>query len=217
MSKIINQLKAEKRRLFRAKIQREQITVDAASQRLSNLLAQLDIWQKNLVVASYRALPGELSAEVFRYKYQNECLFVFPRIQDKSHKMKFVSVNPDKKEDWECSSWPGGWQPSRGKEIPTDKIDVFLVPALAFDRKGGRLGRGGGYYDRALSEGSGIKIGLAGSYQISDEDLPEEKHDIKMDAVVTDHFALIPLGKDTKFFVDGKDSSLERGGIAGDY
>lgn len=202
MSTAINQLKKEKRRFFLAKIRDEQTQKGAfekASKRLSDLLVRLSIWQKSLIIASYRALSSELSVDIFQRKYQHKCRFVFPRMREKEQRMVFVSADLDKSEDWEQSPWPGVWQPSEREETPFHKIDVFLVPAIAFDREGRRLGRGKGCYDRTLSQAVGIKIGMGGCYQISNEDFPEEEHDIRMDAVVTDRFMFVPL-KYTRIF-----------------
>ena len=75
-------------------------------------------------------------------------------------------------------------------EVFTDyeTIDVAVVPGMAFDAKGQRLGRGKGYYDRFLSKLSTLnaklyKIGLCFSWQIVDE-VPSEANDIMMDEVV---------------------------------
>ena len=57
--------------------------------------------------------------------------------------------------------------------------EIALVPGLAFDRNGGRLGMGGGYYDRVLGEVP-VKVGVCFGHQIIDE-LPMQTHDIKMD------------------------------------
>lgn len=67
--------------------------------------------------------------------------------------------------------------------VPQDT--VFLVPGLAFDKHGGRLGFGGGWYDRALANFQhSLKIGIAFDCQIVDE-VPCEAHDVKMDVIVT--------------------------------
>ena len=68
----------------------------------------------------------------------------------------------------------GVQQPVGGDVCPLKEIDVFLVPGLAFDRKGNRLGRGKGCYDKVLSQFSALKIGCAGSYQICEDTLPVE-------------------------------------------
>lgn len=191
MSKLVSQLKEKQRKLFREKIRDEHVknqALEVSSKKLSYLLDLLGIWERGLIIASYRSLPGELSVEAFQQKYQYKCCFVFPKVKEEKQIMSFASADLNKAEDWERSAWTGAWQPSGHKEVPLQKIDVFLVPALAFDRKGRRLGRGKGFYDRTLSEASGLKIGMGGTYQISNEDLPEQSHDVGMDAVVTESF-----------------------------
>lgn len=63
---------------------------------------------------------------------------------------------------------------------------VALVPGLAFDAKGGRLGRGGGFYDRFLAGFRGRKIGVCFACQIVDE-VPREPHDAAVDEVLTEN------------------------------
>ena len=66
------------------------------------------------------------------------------------------------------------------------EMDVAIMPLLAVDKKGNRLGYGGGYYDRYLQKHTGVyKIGYAYDIQIVDA-VPHETKDITMDAVVTD-------------------------------
>ena len=66
------------------------------------------------------------------------------------------------------------------KEIP-----LVLVPALAFDRDGYRLGYGGGYYDRFLKDCNGLLLGLAFQECVTDR-LPREPHDLPVTRLVTD-------------------------------
>lgn len=79
----------------------------------------------------------------------------------------------------------GFMEPNTGVEVEPDDLDGLLVPGVAFSRKGQRVGRGKGYYDRALSRTRGLKVGVCYSFQIFNE-LPVEGHDIGMDVVVTD-------------------------------
>ena len=62
---------------------------------------------------------------------------------------------------------------------------VWLVPGLAFDRNGTRLGRGGGHYDRLLQGVTGLRIAIAYDWQIVTE-LPRQAHDVPVSRVVTD-------------------------------
>ncbi len=65
------------------------------------------------------------------------------------------------------------------------EIDVAVMPLLAVDKTGVRLGYGGGYYDRFLRDRNILKIAYCYECQVVDR-LPQEEHDIKADIIVTD-------------------------------
>lgn len=69
-------------------------------------------------------------------------------------------------------------------EIPLDDLDLVLVPGMAFDPGGHRLGRGKGFYDRMLANFAGKKVGVAFDEQIV-ETVPAEKQDVRMDFILT--------------------------------
>ena len=64
-------------------------------------------------------------------------------------------------------------------------IELIVVPALRIDRTGYRLGQGGGFYDRALSQVKAWSVGLIHPDEISSEDLPREDFDIPLNAAAT--------------------------------
>jgi len=68
--------------------------------------------------------------------------------------------------------------------VPTEEIDLVLVPALCYDRRGFRLGMGGGYYDRWLEHYHRCTVGLCRQAMIQDT-LPTELHDRPVDVVIT--------------------------------
>ena len=74
-------------------------------------------------------------------------------------------------------------------EVDVERIDVMLLPGLAFDRSGRRLGYGGGYYDEAAGKlraaGRGFLVGLAYDFQLV-EGCPAGEADVGVDCVVTD-------------------------------
>lgn len=74
---------------------------------------------------------------------------------------------------------------SRAKKGRPAALDLILVPGLGFDASGRRLGRGGGSFDRFLSEVKAPKIALAFREQILDK-IPCGAHDVHVDAVITD-------------------------------
>ena len=64
-------------------------------------------------------------------------------------------------------------------------IDLAILPGVAFDKNGVRLGWGKGVFDRLLAKSQALRIGLAYDFQIV-EDLPKDEHDLSMDIIVTE-------------------------------
>ena len=92
----------------------------------------------------------------------------------------------DRKRDLERGTY-GIWQPRKcQKDANLKEIDLVVVPAVAFDKKNVRLGRGKGYYDKFLSKSARNKysIGLAFDFQVVDS-LPKDSHDIPVSKVIT--------------------------------
>lgn len=71
------------------------------------------------------------------------------------------------------------------KPARIEDLQLIIVPGVAFDRRGNRLGSGHGYYDRFLSQNSATRVGLAFRMQIVDE-IAIGSHDQKMDFIVTE-------------------------------
>jgi 5-formyltetrahydrofolate cyclo-ligase len=91
-----------------------------------------------------------------------------------------------------CGSF-GVYEPTpRGPHVAPDTVDLFIVPGLAFDRTGNRLGWGRGYYDRLLKHVTVPKIGLAFSCQIVPH-IPRDSYDILMTAIVTEKELILPV------------------------
>lgn len=83
----------------------------------------------------------------------------------------------------------GIWEPDpdRAETVDVSRLEVMIVPGVAFDSKGGRMGYGGGYYDRFLAtlEKLPFLVGVGFSIQVV-EYVPLEPHDVLLDAVVSD-------------------------------
>jgi 5-formyltetrahydrofolate cyclo-ligase len=77
--------------------------------------------------------------------------------------------------------------PKNGLHLP-ERIDLVLVPGLAFSKDRHRLGRGGGFFDRLLSgpAASAFKLGICFSFQLLDA-IPSEANDVLMDVIATDY------------------------------
>jgi len=77
--------------------------------------------------------------------------------------------------------------PEPGEDCPLvekDEIDVVLVPALCYDKRGFRLGRGAGYYDRWLADFQGTSVGMCYK-ELLVEELPREEHDLPVKTLLT--------------------------------
>ena len=198
--------KSEARQFFKDKIKRHSQVFDFVqlSHQISRCLSSLDIWKRDMVLASYKALPTEVSLSDFESTQSDQLKFVIPKIDSKGA-MQFIWSGSEK--SFETNAW-GVQQPVGGDTCPLKDIDVFLVPGLAFDRNGNRLGRGKGCYDRALSKSTGLKIGCGGSYQIYNDSLPVEDHDVSMDALCTENFVFLHL-KHSNFFKHSEKGSLK--------
>ena len=123
-----------------------------------------------------------------------EIKWIYPRITE--NKLSFYTLSS--KEPWEVSSF-GIEEPALidANKVKIDQISGFIVPGVAFDREGGRLGHGRGYYDAyfhkvmdKLSNRGDFnnipKIGVAYSVQVCVEPIPMEEHDIKVNTIVTE-------------------------------
>ena len=128
-------------------------------------------------IAIYSPLPGEVDlAAVIRAR--PDLTWVYPKIS--GHHLTFHSGH---------SLQPGPFHllepAANSPEVPLQQIDAFICPGLAFDKSGGRLGRGRGFYDRLLAQArpGALKIGVCFEFQLVPNTY-SEPHDIAMDAVL---------------------------------
>ena len=81
-----------------------------------------------------------------------------------------------------------------GTLVKPSEIDLIFVPGVMFDVSLNRLGRGGGYYDRFLTEVSAFKIGICPDDLLIDQ-LPSESFDLRVDMVITEKRMISDVGK----------------------
>lgn len=77
---------------------------------------------------------------------------------------------------------------SAGEDFPADEPDLIVVPGVVFDLTGHRIGYGKGFYDRFLQNPvlRAVLVGLCHEFQLIDGNLPADRHDIRMDVIVTE-------------------------------
>lgn len=68
--------------------------------------------------------------------------------------------------------------------FPPEEIELILVPGTAFDALGGRLGQGGGFYDRFLARTGALRVGICHDFALTGR-VPAQAHDMRMDCIIT--------------------------------
>jgi 5-formyltetrahydrofolate cyclo-ligase len=119
--------------------------------------------------------------------YTYNKVVVLPAFDPESFKMRLMKVDSA---DQELIRGPRGiLEPdaSKCKVVPMDRIDIAIIPGLAFDEKGGRIGSGTGYYDRLIPRLAITtrKVALTFEEQIVPQ-IPMESHDKHVDIIITD-------------------------------
>jgi 5-formyltetrahydrofolate cyclo-ligase len=154
------------------------------SEEICKKIAELPVYKKSNYIAFYFAKPGEVNLKSLIGKAFLEGKKVFlPKTHLQKKTLTFHQV-------FSFSELvPGPFNllepPYQNPEIDIKKLDLIFVPGVAFDIKKGRIGYGGGFYDRVLVKIKTFKIGVAFSFQIF-EKLPLEAHDQRVDLIITE-------------------------------
>ena len=119
--------------------------------------------------------------------YDYNKIVILPAFDTEKYTMKLMKVDNPKKD---LKIGPRGIlepDPARCKIVPVDCIDIAVIPSIALDEKGGRIGSGEGYYDRLIPELSITtrKVTLAFEEQIIQQ-VPMASHDKHVDIIITE-------------------------------
>lgn len=128
-------------------------------------------------VAAYRAMTGEVDVALLAEHFE----LLTPRSRYKPE--RHLTFH-----HWETATQPNKFgliEPPLGAEVvPLETIDAVLLPGLAYDLSGVRLGYGGGFYDRLLPNYAGLTVGVMWQELIVPA-LPHEWHDLKVQYLAT--------------------------------
>ena len=145
----------------------------------------LPYFQGRNTIAVYHAIHSELDPTLLIESLRARgATIVYPRVRKTTPVLEFCVVESTD----HFQSGPFGLLEPSNEAAPIDLalIDAFVVPALAFDRHGNRLGWGKGHYDHTLAQNShALRVGLCFQDQI-EPSLPIDSNDQSMDWVVTD-------------------------------
>lgn len=151
-----------------------------AAQTVFDLLEQTAAFLMADKILMYHSLPDELSTREFIARWHSRKHFYLPRVN---------GVNLDILPYDESRLHLGAFQieePTGSDTADVDEMELIVVPGVAFDRRGNRLGRGKGFYDRLLRQTRATTIGVGFECQIFD-DLAPEPHDVPLHLVITEN------------------------------
>ena len=152
--------------------------LDEESVQIMEKLERTPQFQKAQTVMLYSSLPDEVRTTAFIEKWRNRKRVILPTVVGDD--IVPVELMPD------TPFAVGDFNILEPQNRPyTGGYDLIVVPGMAFDSAGNRLGRGKGYYDRFLSQHPAVpKIGICFDFQLVDA-VPTEANDIRMDEVLT--------------------------------
>lgn len=179
--------------------------LDALSFVIQQNLVTQPVWQQARSVALYIPTKNEVRTEFLLDAASNDCKTIYlPRVREgrkgfmdfavcrSPHELMLGAYDirePDPQYCPSCSFVKPEACPSKSSNTVAPPPDIFIIPGVAYDLTGRRLGFGGGYYDRFLSNpvlrAHSTFIGLAYSFQIV-ESIPFESWDQPVDALCTD-------------------------------
>jgi 5-formyltetrahydrofolate cyclo-ligase len=150
---------------------------------ITQKLLKIRIFKKAKVLMCYIALKGEVDTQGVIKQARKSGKIVTVPVCKKDGAAILPCILDDKAK---LRKGPYGVvEPAVKTQVPLKDIDLVIVPGVAFDRKGNRLGRGKGFYDRFLKKINGRTetIGLAFRYQILPA-LPASSRDVKVKRVI---------------------------------
>jgi len=142
------------------------------------------LWQHARTILFYAPLPDELDVWPLLLEALAGGKRVFlPRFDAARNAYAACEIR-DLKADLQTGHYGIREPAANCPELPLKHLDLMLVPGVAFDPDGWRLGRGRGYYDQILGAPRGPACGIAFDEQIV-EKIPVEAHDVRLEYVVT--------------------------------
>ena len=148
-----------------------------------NKLIGLQVFKNSKILFIYVSRKMEVDTiKIIEYALNFGKVVCVPKCFEEST-MKAYQINSLK--DLECGSFNILEPKSYCKEINKENIDLAIIPCVTCDMNNNRLGYGKGYYDRFLIDLEAIKICLCRK-QVFQCEIPVDKHDIKIDVVITD-------------------------------
>lgn len=153
---------------------------------ITNKIIESKEYKSAKVVALYKSLKSEVDTiNLTENSLKTGKIVALPKVYNNS--LNFYKINSSNEKLVKSNF---GIKEPEGNSlnfIDKNKIDLIIVPGLAFDKENNRLGFGKGYYDRYLKDFKGTSIGICFSEQLLDKSLlPTNENDVKVKMVITD-------------------------------
>ena len=179
MSLIDDQKKFIRKRIRDIKLEIPYEIIRLRSAQLFQDLDQLAIFNESKTVMLYWSMDDEVFTHDFILKWQHTKQIILPSVDGSELRLKefkgLTNMVPG-------SSF-GILEPSGKDFAEFDKIELIIVPGIAFDCENNRMGRGKAYYDKLLKNSQAYKIGVCFDFQVLPQ-IPVDEYDIKMDRVL---------------------------------
>lgn len=151
----------------------------SAAEKVFGLLEQTADFLLADRILMYHSLPDELSTHAFIRKWCGRKHFYLPRVNGVN-----LEILPYDESRLALGSFHIE-EPTGNDTTSIGDMEMIVVPAVAYDRVGNRVGRGKGYYDRLLADSRARKVGVGYDFQLVDE-IDSEPHDVRVDVVITE-------------------------------
>lgn len=163
---------------------KKEFTAEELQQKSDEVMSVLEIigvFQEAKNIFIYHSMPDEVDTLQFINRWWTEKNFFIPvTFKDEIVFRQYTSSTTLHKSSY------GIYEPEGVDFIDYKKVDLVIVPGVAFDRKQNRMGYGKGYYDKFLSKIKAPKVGICFDFQLLDT-IPTGENDIKMDYIVSEN------------------------------
>ena len=150
-----------------------------AARRVFDFLEKTAAFMLSEHILMYRSLDDELSTREFIDRWHERKKFYLPRVNGVN-----LDILPYDRSRLHLGAF-NIEEPDGDDTVDFSSIELVIVPGVAYDRRGNRVGRGKGFYDRLLSDTGAVTIGVAYDFQLYDEIEPDE-FDIPVQYVITE-------------------------------